>query len=372
MESRVESNDVLYGRYLFGPLPRGLGATIATALRRSLLSELSGLAITSVEIVGVEHEYSVIPGARETVIDLTLNLKKLVFTSTDPRRKRGIGYISVRGPGEITGHDLRLPPGLQCVNPDEILATVAANGYVNLKVGISAGKNYVVHSRGSLKTYDKPNVTRRKTATRKSFLVDAVFMPVRRVNFLIHSDEDVLRFPLHIPSRDVSERVIFEIWTNGTITPREAMDQAARQLILTFSLFRISRNPKIFAERPIHTYLIDDETQKELPHTLQAAYGENQFLKTDIGILPMTPAALRAFKSRNIHLLGDLLNYSYDALLEVSGMTPESLFQMLCYLRAFGVQFKTKQKKLVLPKEPKRSKFRRPKFSRPGSFGFRP
>lgn len=347
MESRVESGGALYGRYLFGPLPRGQGVTIATALRRSLLSELSGLAITSVEIVGVDHEYSVVPGARESVIDLTLNLKKLVFTSTDPRRSRGIGYISVRGPGTITGHDIRLPPGLQCVNPDELLATVAANGYVNLKVVISTGKNYLVQAGVSLDNLDKHKIGRRKTVHRKSFLVDAVFMPVRRVNFLIQSDEDVLHFPLHVPSRDVTERVIFEIWTNGTITPREALHQAANQLIRIFSLFQTRRHPGIFLERPTNAVFLNQQNNKEIRHTLQQMYEPNQFLETDIGILPMTPAALRALKERNIHLLGDLLNYSYDALLEVSGMTPALLFTMLCYLRSFGIQLQPETKAML-------------------------
>jgi len=347
MESRVESGGVLYGRYLFGPLARGQGVTIATALRRSLLSELSGLAISSVEIVGVDHEYAVVPGARESVLDLTLNLKKLVFTSTDPRRRRGIGYISVRGPGNITGHDIRLPPGLQCVNPDELLATVAANGYVNLKVIISTGKNYLVQAGVSLDSRDKQEVARRKSIHRKSFLVDAVFMPVRRVNFLIQSDEDVLHFPLHVPSRDVTERVIFEIWTNGTITPREALHQAAHQLIRTFSMFQTRRSPRVFLERPNNALFLNQENNKEIRHTLQKMYEPNQFLETDIGILPMTPTALRSFKERNINLLGDLLNYSYEALLEVSGMTPELLFPMLCYLRSFGVQFQPETKAII-------------------------
>ena len=343
LESRVESDGVLYGRYLFGPLPRGQGATIGTALRRSLLSNLTGLAITAVEILGVDHEYSVVPGARESVIDVILNLKKLVFTSTNPRRKRGIGYISVRGPGTVTGHDLRLPPGLQCVNPDELIATVAANGYVNLKIIVSTGKNYVVHKGVALDAQDKRKLSLRKTTHRTLFLVDAVFMPVRRANFVLQSDEDIRPFPLDMSSLDVSERVLFEIWTNGTLTPGEAMNQAATELIRTFSLLQTYRRcPPIFLDREPDVFL-----NKDKGYALYNTYPINAFLDMDIGILPVTPTTLRAFKDRNIDRLQDLLEYSYEALLSIPGITPELVIPMLCHLRAYGVELKPKAKTLL-------------------------
>jgi len=338
LESRVESGGVLYGRYLFGPLPRGQGVTIATALRRSLLAEVSGFAATSVEIVGVKHEYAIIPGTRETVLDLILNLKKLIFTSTMPTRTKAIGYISVQGPGKITGRDLRLPPGLQCVNPDEILATAAADGFVNLKVVISSGKNYLVQSGVNLDGPKTAAISDGNAMPRKTFSIDAVFMPVLRVNSIIQSDEDVLHFPLHIQSRDVSERVVFEIWTNGTLTPREALAQASSELIRLFSLFQIRPQPSILLQRPNTSFVFNQNNNTETPHALQQMYVPNEFLEIDVGILPLTPTILIAFKEKEIHRLGDLIGYSDDALLKIPGMSSDVLFNVLCYLRTYGIQ----------------------------------
>jgi DNA-directed RNA polymerase subunit alpha len=348
LESRVESSGVLYGRYLFGPLPRGQGVTIATALRRSLLAEVSGLAATSVEIVGVAHEYAIIPGTRESVLDLILNLKKLIFTSTTPMRTKAIGYISVQGPGKITGRDLRLPPGLQCINPDEILATAAADGFVNLKVVISSGKNYLVQSGVNLDGPKPAVISDGSVMPRKIFPIDAVFMPVIRVNSVIQSDEDVLHFPLHIQSRDISERVVFEIWTNGTLTPREALAQASSELIRLFSLFQIRPQPSILLQRPNTSFIFTPENSAETPHTLQQMYIPNEFLEIDVGILPLTPAILVAFKEREIHRLGDLLGYSDDALLQIPGMTSDILFNVLCYLRTYGIQLQAANNQSVV------------------------
>lgn len=347
LESRVETDGVLYGRYLFGPLPRGQGMTIATALRRSLLSEIAGLAVTDVEIVGVRHEYSIIPGTQESVIDLILNLKKLVFTSTTPLRKKAIGYITVRGPGKILGKDLRLPPGLQCVNPNQFLGTVSAEGFINLKVVISSGRSYLVQNGVHLDSPITDNVAQEPISPRNIFPVDAVFMPVLRANFSIQSDEDVLHFPLHVQSRDVTERVIFEIWTNGTITPREALHEASSELIRFFSMFQVTNQPKRMLKRGVNTLVLKQETEKDGRHTLQRMYEPNQFLNIDVGILPLTPTQLIAFKQRKIHRLADLLDYAYEDLRQIPGITSDSLFTLLCYLRSYGIQLRPEVKSAV-------------------------
>lgn len=263
LDSRIELGGTLYGRYLFGPFPRGKGVTIATALRRSLLAEVAGLAVTAVEVVGVPYEYAIIPGTHESVLDLILNLKKLVFTSAQRscNRKFGyLGYITARGPATITGHDLRLPPGIQCVNPDQVLATVATGGNLNLKLRVSCGKNYLVQPGRSMRSLRVPRIlvdpltglALRKpvnTIQRNVFPIDAVFMPVLRVNYALQSDENVLDYSLETKSRDMTERIIFEIWTDGTLTPREGLDQAVNELIRSFSLFRINGRRTHFMHR---------------------------------------------------------------------------------------------------------------------------
>lgn len=351
LESRVEDDGVMYGRFLFGPVPRGLAVTIATALRRSLLSEVEGFAITHVEFVGPKHEYSTIPGTQETVLDVLLNLKKLTFTSTSQVRRKAIGYCSGRGPGVLTGRDLKLPPGIQCTNPDQVIAHLADDGHLTFSCLISTGKNYVMQKgtpakpelraeRQTLVELAKALGTNRRPTT--VFPIDAVFMPVLRVNYLIQSDEDVLDFPLHNNSLEVSERVVFEIWTNGNVTPREAMHQASTQLVRLFSLFQKSSTPsmlyrpRLFKERI--RILKEIVKRPNYHHTLQTIY-PNHFLAVDIGILPVSPSLFVELKKRNIERLADFLNFTYDDLLEISGMTTDVLFEVLCSLRSYGIRF---------------------------------
>lgn len=353
LESRIESDGTLYGRYLFGPLPRGQGVTIATALRRSLLAEVSGFAVTAVEIVGVQHEYAIIPGTRESVLDLILNLKKLVFTSTNQNRKKALGYITARGPAIITGDDIRLPPGIQCTNPDQVLATLATDGQLNLKITVSAGKNYLVQTGVNVDSPKTEFTNNQKDSLkclpRNVFPVDAVFMPVLRVNYAIQSDEDVLHFPLQVQSRDVTERVIFEVWTNGTLTPREGLHKAAVELIRIFSMFQVNTRPAQLLPRVKRPMLLNPpvpETNEMSGNsvtfqTLQLVYEPNQFLAIDLGILPLNSKQLIRLKEKNIHRVGDLLNISYSEMLDLPEMTEDSLFTLLCHLRTYGLQLRS-------------------------------
>jgi len=349
LESRIENDGVMYGRFLFGPAPRGLAVTIASALRRSLLSEVAGFAITHVEFVGPKHEYSTLPGTRETVLDVLLNLKKLTFTSTTKVRRKAIGYCSGRGPGVLTGRDLKLPPGIQCTNPNQIIAHLADDGELQFSCLISSGKNYVIQkgvfSKELLRAerkrlVKKANVranVRRKTTV---FPIDAVFMPVLRVNYLIKSDEDVLEFPLRQTSLEVTERLIFEIWTNGELTPREAIHQASTQLVRLFSLFQKSSDssmfyrPRLFKERIKNLKIVLQQ-----PNLYQTLQGKNDFLYIDIGILPISPTLFVELKRCKIERLADFLGFTYDELLKISGMTKEVLFEILCLLRSYGIRF---------------------------------
>jgi DNA-directed RNA polymerase subunit alpha len=368
LESRVEDDGVMYGRFLFGPAPRGLAVTIANALRRSLLSEVSGFAITHVEFNGPKHEYSTLPGTQETVLDVLLNLKKLVFTSTSQTRRKMIGYCSGQGPGVLTGRDLKLPPGVQCTNPDHVIAHLAVGGHLDFSFLISSGKNYVMTPGAGfrpqlnsdrrqllkLMKFAAKGKARAKALEQKKliagkgdgkrlatsvFAIDAVFMPVLRVNFLIASDEDTLAFPMRKNSLEVSERLILEIWTNGNLTPREAMHQASTQLLRVLSLFQKPSQsvfrPRLSKKRvKITTTILNMKHH----HALQAV-AENHFLPMDIGVLPISPSLFIELKKNKIDRLADFINLTYEDLRKISGMTPNVLFEMLCSLRSYGIRF---------------------------------
>ena len=143
LESRVEDNGTLFGRYLLGPLRIGQATTIATALRRSLLSEVQGIAITAVEIIGASHQYSSIKGVRESALDIILNLKQVVLSGTITHDLPAIGYLEIQGPRTVIANDLALPNGICCVNTNQLIATLSANGLLKMKFVISGGKSCI-------------------------------------------------------------------------------------------------------------------------------------------------------------------------------------------------------------------------------------
>ena len=143
LESRSEGNGSIYGRFLLGPFKVGQGTTVATALRRTLLSELQGIAISAVEIKGATHQYSSIAGVRESTLDIVLNLKQIVLTGDVRNGLPAVGYLAVQGPKAARARDLKLPNGIRCVDGDQYIASVSANGSLTMKFVISAGKNYV-------------------------------------------------------------------------------------------------------------------------------------------------------------------------------------------------------------------------------------
>lgn len=143
LESRLEGNGSIYGRFLLGPFKIGHGTTVATALRRTLLSELQGIAITAVGIKGATHQYSSLAGVRESTLDIVLNLKQVVLTGEIRNGLPAVGYLHVQGPQTAKASDLKLPDGIRCVDGDQHLASVSANGLLTMKFVVSAGKNYV-------------------------------------------------------------------------------------------------------------------------------------------------------------------------------------------------------------------------------------
>jgi DNA-directed RNA polymerase alpha subunit len=156
-ESRIENNRSFYGSFYLGPFDPGQSITIANALRRTLLSSLRGIAIVSAQIDSVSHEYSSLEGVRDSVLDILLNLKEVVLRTQDNDIKKTnlhnlkpfyIGYLRVRGPGVVRAADLKLPPFIQIVDPQQYIATLAEDGFLNMKVIISEGQNYILQKQG--------------------------------------------------------------------------------------------------------------------------------------------------------------------------------------------------------------------------------
>jgi DNA-directed RNA polymerase alpha subunit len=171
-ESIMENKKSFYGRFYIGPLEIGQGITLANALRRALLSELNGLAITTVEIEGVSHEYSTVTGVRESVLDILLNLKQIVFKAKKSVKRAQTAYVYCQGPGVIRATDIILPSYIQCVDPEQYIATLSSDGILKMKLIIRQGKNYLVQTPNALFLNEEEHAPQSTTFSLSEFILD--------------------------------------------------------------------------------------------------------------------------------------------------------------------------------------------------------
>ena len=498
IESRIENNRSFYGRFQLGPFDLGQGLTVATALRRTLLSELTGIAITAVTIQGASHEYSTLHGVRESVLDILLNLKQIVFSRTEfplsllrkskegenlictptfkkrikhlektytfyEKKSQGsfgplafsdreslpslsgklennfvfdfsthqenlmepqIGFLKVCGPGIVKARDIKLPNTIQCVDPEQYIATLSYNGNLEIKFILSEGKNYstqvipplkllslspeisnsdmslfsksqslsksqspvfnqnqnlITNSKNPLdfnliqnqinnnhtdmtfksinlkkeKTFQKEHSNleqfdRKKTQNKlfktdketNILLIDAVFMPVNRVNFLLENDEEITKS---------KEKIILEIWTNGSIHPRKAIHQAALALIklilpfqanasLNFSSLALNKKTYQKLLEPVPQPDLDLNQRKIKFVSKKDALAIKNRTALDIGNLELSLRPYTCLKRANINTVSDLLQYSADELLVLKNFGNRSLEEVETSLAQLGLK----------------------------------
>ena len=216
MEVEEATHTPFYGKFVCEPLERGFGITLGNSLRRVLLSSLQGAAITSVKIDGVLHEFSTIPGVKEDVTDLILNLKKvqLKLHTTYPKTLK----LESVGEGEVRAGDIITDETVEIINPEQILATLSKEGRLSMTMTAEWGKGYVPAELN--KTEDDPIGT---------LALDAVFSPVRKVSYKITN--------ARVGRRTDYDKLTVEIWTNGAVYPEDALAQAAKILREQFLVF---------------------------------------------------------------------------------------------------------------------------------------
>jgi len=243
-ECILENPRSFYGSFSLGPFQNSQSLTLANALRRTLFTEISGIAITHIEIEGVSHEYSLLEGVRESVLDILLNLKQIVLKSSTSLSKPVYAYVNVRGPGILRISDVKFPPNIQCVDPDQYIATLNENGKLSLKFTISDFCNsqkektenpdaklifeelsFPEKIQSNHTSLSKRELEKIKESEKRknSLWVDPNFNPILKVNYLIETLEPIG----HVQN----QLVHIEIWTNGSIHPRKA-------LYLTFDFLR--------------------------------------------------------------------------------------------------------------------------------------
>jgi DNA-directed RNA polymerase subunit alpha len=287
IESVIEEDQSQYGRFVIEPLGRSQGTTVGNALRRVLLSNLEGVAITAVRIAGATHEFSTITGVREDVLDILLNMKEIVLRSYSSQPQ--IGRLLVQGPSKVTAGHFELPSEVEVVNPEQYVATVADGHTLEMEFRIERGQGYRAVARS------------KDDATALDFIqIDSIFMPVRKVNYSV---EEVV-----VSGSMQRDRLTMDIWTNGSFTPQQAMSQAADILVdLFMPLKDVTLEPKF-----------DEEVKEEDPN--------NQI---PIEELRLSVRAYNCLKRAQINSVADLLDFSQEDLLEIKNFGQKSAEEVI-------------------------------------------
>nr|YP_009581230.1 RNA polymerase alpha subunit [Consolida ajacis]YP_009763501.1 RNA polymerase alpha subunit [Consolida orientalis]QBK49212.1 RNA polymerase alpha subunit [Consolida ajacis]QIS63765.1 RNA polymerase alpha subunit [Consolida orientalis] len=308
VESRADSKRLYYGRFLLSPLMKGQADTIGIAMRRALLGEIEGTCITRAKSEKIPHEYSTIVGIEESVHEILMNLKEIVLRSNLCGTRDA--YICVKGPGDVTAQDIISPPSVEIVDTTQHIASLMEPIDLCIQLQIERNRGY------RMKT---PN-----NAQEGSYPIDAVFMPVRNANHSIHS---------YGSGNEKQEILFLEIWTNGSLTPKEALYEASRNLIDLFI-------PFLHAEEQ-DTNLEDNQKGVTLPlFTFHDGLDKLRKNKKEIELKcifidqsELPSRTYNCLKRSNIHTLLDLLNKSQEDLLKIEYFCIEDVRQILGILQ---------------------------------------
>ncbi len=287
VESDTGDDQSLYGKFVIEPLDRGQGITVGNALRRVLLSNLQGAAVTAVRIAGVTHEFATVPGVREDVLDILLNMKEVVLKSYTPQMQ--IGRLVVQGPATVTASYLDLPAEVECINPDDYIATVSAGSTLEMEFRIETGFGYRSIQR-----------SRDESAALDFLQIDSIFMPVRKVNYSV---EDA-----RVGGSLEQDRLLLELWTNGSLSPQDALSQAATILV---DLFEPLKNVTIIPPSELDDPVVNPESQIPIEE------------------LQLSVRAYNCLKRAQINSVADLLDYTQEDLLEIKNFGAKSAEEVI-------------------------------------------
>ena len=293
LDSKTEEANRLYSKLLIGPLPKGQGLTVGNTLRRVLLTELPGIAIVGVRIANVKHEFANLDCLQEDIVEIILNLKQICFKGK--LEKPLVLGLTKNSKGIITAEDFELDSQLTIVNPFQYIGMLTKDSNFELEVLIDNGKNYIL---------SQENLT----VLESDFIpVDAIFMPVHKVNFFIE--------PTKLEVTSEVENLVLEISTNGTLKPLDALFYAADLLENVFKTIK-SNTDTDFIYNEIELPQIEQEDKVSLENIL-------------IEELELSVRAYNCLKRANIHNLGELLQYSEDDLLAFKNFGQKSAKEVM-------------------------------------------
>ena len=301
------SEDNRYGKFICEPLERGYGTTFGNSLRRMLLSSLEGAAITSIRIDGVLHEFSTIPGVRDDVTNIVLNLKELCLkmAGNEPRIIR----IDVEGEKEVTAADIICDADIEILNPDLHIATVNEDGKLKIEMTVERGRGYVPTDKNK-----KPD------DTIGVIPIDSIFSPVKRVNYTVQDTR--------VGNVTDYDRLILEVWTDGSLRPEEAVSKAAGILVMHLKLFQNMDG------------LPEEEEEEEATFPEEEEDDSSKVLDMTIEDLDLSVRSFNCLKRANINTVADLAEKTEDDMMKVRNLGRKSLEEVKKKLEEIGLTLK--------------------------------
>ncbi len=310
-----------YGKFEFRPLEPGFGVTIGNALRRILLSSLEGYAINTVRIAGVEHEFSTVPGVKEDVTNIILNLKQVRFKHVVEEFENEKVSITVENATEFKAGDIgKYLTGFEVLNPGLVICHLDAKTSMQIELTVNKGRGYV------------PADDNREYCTDITVLpIDSIYTPIRNVKFAVE--------PYRVEQKTDYDKLILEVTTDGSIHPRDALKEAAKILIQHFMLFS---DEKISIEDS------DQETNQEFD---EEVLHMRQLLKSKLVDMNLSVRALNCLKAADVETLGDLVQYNKTDLLKFRNFGKKSLSELDDLLESLNLSFGTDITKYKLDKK---------------------
>lgn len=313
--------DNFYGKFEFKPLEPGYGITVGNALRRVLLSSLEGYAISSIKIDGVKHEFDTIPGVKEDVTNIILNLKKVDLKQTVEETEFEKVTISVSGVEEFKAGDIgKALTGFEVLNPDLVICHLDSTASFQIELTVNKGRGWVPAEENQLPT-DDVNV----------IAIDSIYTPIKNVKYTVEN--------FRVDQKTDYEKLIIEITTNGSILPKDALKDASKILIYHLMLFS---DEKITIEAPESDG--NEEFDEEVLHM-------RQLLKSKLVDMELSVRALNCLKSAEVETLGELVVFNKTDLLKFRNFGKKSLTELDDLLEGLNLSFGTDISKYKLDKE---------------------
>ena len=301
------SPDKRFGRFVVEPLERGYGTTLGNSLRRIMLSSLPGAAVSRVKIDGVLHEFSPIPGVKEDVSEIIMNLKSLAIRNTSETDEPKTAYIEYEGEGVVRASDIQVDSDIEIMNPDQVIATLdgGPNSKLNMEMTITMGRGYVSADKG--KKSDQPI---------GEIAVDAIYTPIDRVNMNVENTR--------VGQQTDFDKLTLDVWTRGTLSPEEAVSLAAKVLSEHLKLFidltDTARTAEIMSEKE------NDEKEKAL--------------EMNIDELELSVRSYNCLKRAGINTVEELCSRTPEDMMKVRNLGRKSLEEVLAKLKELGLSLR--------------------------------